>query len=105
LMLGANPWVSNGSLMTAGGIARRLNALRARGGKLVVVDPRRTETAAHADRHLPIRPGTDALLLLGMLQVIFEEARARLGHLDDSAAGLSALREAARRYPPRRAAH
>ena len=57
LMLGANPLASNGSLMTAPGIERRLKALRARGGRLVVVDPRRTETAAMADQHLAIRPG------------------------------------------------
>src|SRR3954463_4911415 len=70
LMLGANPLASNGSLMTAGGIGRRLADLRKRGGRLVVVDPRRTETAALADQHLAIRPGTDALLLLALLQVI-----------------------------------
>ena len=57
LVLGANPIVSNGSLMTAPGIAHRLSALRARGGRLVVVDPRRTETAAVADRHVAVRPG------------------------------------------------
>ena len=57
LVLGANPIVSNGSLMTAPGIADRLSALRARGGRLVVVDPRRTETAAVADRHVAVRPG------------------------------------------------
>src|SRR6267378_3005800 len=81
LMLGANPRASNGSLMTAGGISRRLAELRERGGKLVVVDPRRTETAAEADQHLAIRPGTDALLLLAILQVLFEEGRADLRHL------------------------
>src|SRR6267378_624674 len=81
LMLGANPRASNGSLMTAGGISRRLDELRERGGKLVVVDPRRTETAAEADQHLAIRPGTDALLLLAILQVLFEEGRADLRHL------------------------
>ena len=59
--------------MTAPGIERRLKALRARGGRLVVVDPRRTETAALADQHLAIRPGTDALLLLALLQVLFAE--------------------------------
>src|SRR5947209_8083263 len=75
LMLGANPLASNGSLMTAGGISRRLAALRERGGKLVVVDPRRSETAAIADQHLAIRPGADALLLLALLQVVFEEKR------------------------------
>src|SRR5206468_2988116 len=66
LVLGANPLASNGSLMTAGGISRRLDDLRKRGGKLVVVDPRRTETAAAADQHLAIRPGSDALLLLAL---------------------------------------
>ena len=65
LVLGANPVVSNGSMMTAPGFKRRLEELRQRGGRLVVVDPRRTETAAMADRHHFIRPGTDALLLDG----------------------------------------
>ena len=66
LMLGANPVVSNGSLMTAPGIARRLTALTRR-GRLVVVDPRRTETAAIASEHLAIQPGADSWLLLSLL--------------------------------------
>ena len=102
LMLGANPWASNGSLMTAGGIARRIEEMRARGGRLVVVDPRRTETAVHADQHLSIRPGTDALLLLAMLHVVFEEERVQLRHLASSANGLPALQDAARRFSPER---
>ena len=69
LMLGANPMASNGSLMTAPGMPRRLKALIAR-GKLVVIDPRRTETAAIASQHLPIRPGGDALFLLALLQAM-----------------------------------
>src|SRR6267142_3847740 len=73
LVLGANPLASNGSLMTAGGISRRLEELRKRGGKLVVVDPRRTETAEIADQHLAIKPGGDAYLLLAMLHVLFEQ--------------------------------
>jgi len=101
LMLGANPLASNGSLMTAGGISRRLDELRRRGGRLVVVDPRRTETAAIADQHLPIRPGTDALLLLAMIQVIFEEKRDRPL---PSADGLQQLREAVAGFPPERVA-
>jgi anaerobic selenocysteine-containing dehydrogenase len=105
LMLGANPRASNGSLMTAGGIGRRLDALRERGGRLVVVDPRRTETAADADQHLAIRPGTDALLLLAMLQVLFEDGRADLRHLAPFTDGLEALREAAARFPPERVAN
>src|SRR5512137_355105 len=104
LVLGANPIVSNGSLMTAPGIAHRLSALRARGGRLVVVDPRRTETAAVADRHVAIRPGGDAALLLGMLQVIFAEGLERPGRLARFTAGLGKLREIASRYPPERVA-
>src|SRR4029078_13346564 len=73
LCLGGNPLVSNGSIMTAPDMRGRLKALRARGAKVVVVDPRRTETADAADQHLFIRPGTDALLLLSLLQVVFAE--------------------------------
>ena len=104
LVLGANPIVSNGSLMTAPGIAGRLAALRARGGRLVVVDPRRTETAAVADRHVAVRPGGDAALLLGMLQVIFADGLERPGRLARFTAGLGKLREIASRYPPERVA-
>jgi anaerobic selenocysteine-containing dehydrogenase len=104
LMIGANPLASNGSLMTAGGISRRLDELRKRGGRLVVVDPRRTETAAEADQHVSIRPGTDALFLLALLQVVFEDGRVNLGHLAACTDGLEALREAARRFPPERVA-
>lgn len=68
LMLGANPVVSNGSLFTAPDFPRRARELKARGGKLVVVDPKRTDTARRADRHLAIRPGTDALFLVALLQ-------------------------------------
>ena len=104
LVLGANPIVSNGSLMTAPGIAHRLSSLRARGGRLVVVDPRRTETAAVADRHVAIRPGGDAALLLGMLQVIFAEGLERPGRLAKFTDGLDRLRGIAARHPPERVA-
>src|ERR1700730_514158 len=100
LVLGANPLASNGSLMTAGGISRRLDDLRKRGGKLVVVDPRRTETAAAADQHLAIRPGSDALLLLAMLHVLFEQQRVGLRHLAPFTDGLGLLQDAAARFPP-----
>jgi anaerobic selenocysteine-containing dehydrogenase len=73
LIIGANPIVSNGSLMTAPGIRRRLANLRKRGGRIVVVDPRRSETARVADEHLFIRPATDSSLLLAMLHVILRE--------------------------------
>ncbi len=77
LMLGANPMVSNGSLFTAPDFPRRVRELRNRGGRLVVVDPKRTETARRADRHLAIRPGTDSLFLLALLQEL--SATDRLG--------------------------
>ncbi|NBS13132.1 MAG: molybdopterin oxidoreductase family protein, partial [Gammaproteobacteria bacterium] len=66
LIIGGNPVVSNGSLMTAPDIANRLREVRGRGGRLVVIDPRRSETAALANQYVAIRPGTDVLLLLGM---------------------------------------
>ncbi|HYF24477.1 MAG TPA: molybdopterin-dependent oxidoreductase, partial [Baekduia sp.] len=71
LILGANPAVSNGSVMTAPGARHRLKAIRQRGGKVVVVDPRRTETVAHASEHVSIIPGGDPFLLLGMLHTVF----------------------------------
>ncbi|WP_413760371.1 molybdopterin-dependent oxidoreductase [Streptomyces sp. MMBL 11-3] len=73
LVLGANPLVSNGSLWTAPDLPGRIRALRARGGRLVVVDPRRTRTADAADLHLAIRPGTDALLLFALVHTLFDE--------------------------------
>src|SRR5918992_935030 len=81
LMLGANPLASNGSLMTAPDMRGRLKALRARGGKLVVVDPRRSRTAEVADQHHPIRPGTDAHLLFALVHVLFEEGLVEPGRL------------------------
>jgi anaerobic selenocysteine-containing dehydrogenase len=76
LCIGANPWVSNGSFMSAPDIHRRLRALRERGGKIVVVDPRRTETAREADEWVPIKPGGDAALLLAMAQTLIADGRA-----------------------------
>src|SRR3954466_7448960 len=69
LMVGANPFVSNGSVLSAPRVRERLHAIVARGGRVVVVDPRRTETA-HAFEHVPIRPDTDAWLLLSLLHVV-----------------------------------
>ncbi|NOX28537.1 MAG: molybdopterin-dependent oxidoreductase, partial [Actinobacteria bacterium] len=70
LMLGANPYASNGSLCTAPDFPGRLERIQERGGKVVVVDPRRSETALKADRHVAIRPGTDAHLLAAMAHVM-----------------------------------
>jgi anaerobic selenocysteine-containing dehydrogenase len=74
--LGANPIISNGSAMTAPNMRGRIRSLQERGGKIVVVDPRRTETADIADEHVAIRPGTDAALLLGMAGYLVAEGRA-----------------------------
>ncbi len=87
LVLGANPLVSNGSMLSAPNLRARLRALRERGGKLVVVDPRRTETAREADEWIPIRPGTDAALLLAMLQVMLERGRIEQASLRRIASG------------------
>jgi len=104
LILGANPAVSNGSLMTAPGMPRRLKALRARGGRVVVIDPRRTETAELADAHHFIRPGGDAALLLAMLHTLFAEGLVNLGRLDAFTEGLEALRGAVVPFAPGRVA-
>jgi len=102
LMLGANPWESNGSLCTAPDFTGRLRAIRARGGRFVVVDPRRTRTAEHADEHVPIRPGTDAHLLMAMIHVLFEEDLVRLGRLGPHLTGVERVRESALPFTPER---
>ena len=104
LAIGANPVVSNGSLMTAPDVAKRLKAIRQRGGRIVVIDPRHTETARLADEHHFIRPGTDALLLLGILNVIFSEALARPGRLAAMLTGVQQIERIAADYPPERVA-
>ncbi len=70
LIIGGNPLASNGSLMTAPAMNRRLRSIRERGGKVVVVDPRRTETAKQADQHFFIKPATDVYFLLALLNVV-----------------------------------
>src|SRR5215217_5436555 len=104
LMLGANPLASNGSLMTAPDMRGRLKAMQGRGGKLVVVDPRRSRTAEVADEHHPIRPGTDAHLLFALAHVLFEEGLARPGRLAELTEGIDAVRELARPFTPEAAA-
>lgn len=101
LVIGANPLVSNGSVMTAPNMLERLRALRARGGRLVVIDPRRTETAGEADAHHFIRPGTDALLLAAMVQVVLREG---LATPRQAIEGADALRAALVPFAPARVA-
>ncbi|KAB2971922.1 molybdopterin-dependent oxidoreductase [Streptomyces sp. SS1-1] len=100
LLIGANPLESNGSLCTAPDFPGRLKALKARGGTLTVVDPRRTRTARLADRHIAIRPGTDALLLAALAHTLFEEDLADLGDLAPHLQGLAELRDALRDFTP-----
>ncbi|WP_159325499.1 molybdopterin-dependent oxidoreductase [Streptomyces tendae] len=100
LLIGANPLESNGSLCTAPDFPGRLKALRARGGTLTVVDPRRTRTAKLADRHVAIRPGTDALLLAAMTHVLYEEDLVDLGSLAPHVEGLGEVRDAVRDFTP-----
>lgn len=104
IILGANPMVSNGSLWTVPDYRGKAKAMRARGGRIVVIDPRRTETAEAADEHLPIRPGGDVFLLLGLLHTIFDEGMENPGRLAPHLAGLDELRQAVLPYPPERCA-
>ncbi|HEY0392897.1 MAG TPA: molybdopterin oxidoreductase family protein [Candidatus Elarobacter sp.] len=105
LCMGANPLASNGSIMTAPGMRSRMKAVQARGGRVVVIDPRRTETAAMADRHHFIRPGTDALFLLAVLHEIFASGAAGLSPaLADFTDGFEALKDVVRAYPAERVA-
>lgn len=104
ICLGANPMVSNGSLWTSPDYRGKAKAMRARGGRIVVIDPRRTETAQAADEHLAIRPGGDVFLLLGLLHTVFDEGLERLGHMSDHIEGLDALRAAVADFPPERGA-
>src|SRR5207248_2843845 len=83
--------ISNGSMMTAPGMPQRLKDIRARGGKVILIDPRRNETAALVDHHLFIRPGTDALFLLALLHVLFAEGLTDLGALASFTAGLEKI--------------
>ncbi|UCC15045.1 MAG: molybdopterin-dependent oxidoreductase [Gammaproteobacteria bacterium] len=100
LVIGANPVVSNGSLMTAPDIRQRLKDLQTRGGRLIVVDPRRSETARIADQHIFIRPGADALLLAALVHTIFDEDLARPDRLAAFTEGLDQLPGVLRRFAP-----
>ena len=104
LILGANPAVSNGSLMTAPGMSRRLQEIREGGGKVVLIDPRHNETARFADRHLFIRPGTDVLLLLALLHVVFDEGLTHLDQLASFTKGLETVATLVAGFPPERVA-
>lgn len=100
LILGANPLVSNGSLLTAPDMRGRIRALLARGGRVVVVDPRRTRTAEEASEHIFLRPGSDAYLLFALAHTLFAEGLVRLGRLTEHTHGIDELRTAAQAFSP-----
>jgi formate dehydrogenase len=102
-MLGANPLVSHGSVLSAPRVREQLNAVVDRGGRVVVVDPRRSETARQYE-HVPIRPDADAWLLLSMLHVVFGEGLADDAFVAAHVRGAEALAERARDFPPERTA-
>jgi anaerobic selenocysteine-containing dehydrogenase len=104
LILGANPLVSNGSLLTAPDMRGRIRAIRERGGKVVVVDPRETRTAREASEHHFIRPGTDAALLFAIVNVLLAERLAQPGRLAEHANGAERVAELARPFTPEAAA-
>lgn len=100
VVIGGNPLVSNGSLATAADFPGKIKALRRRGGTLVVIDPSRTRTAELADRHLAVRPGSDAALLFAIVHVLFDEDLVDLGRLADHVTGLDRVRAAAQDFTP-----
>ena len=100
LMLGANPLASNGSIWTVPDVRQRLKDLKSRGGKLVVIDPRRTETAELASEHLFIRPGSDAAFLLAMIHVLFRDDLVATGPLADFTDGLDEVAAAVSELNP-----
>jgi anaerobic selenocysteine-containing dehydrogenase len=102
LLLGANPLESNGSLATAPDWPGRLDAIRRRGGRVVVVDPRRTRTAARSDLHVPIRPGTDAALLAGIARALLIEGLAAPGRLAGLTTGIGRVEQAVAGFTPGR---
>jgi anaerobic selenocysteine-containing dehydrogenase len=104
LILGANPMVSNGSLWTVPDFRGKAKAMRARGGRVVVVDPRRTETADVADAHHFIRPGSDVYFLLGMVHTLFDEKLVRMGRLAEYTAGVEEVERAVKDFAPEKVA-
>lgn len=104
MIWGANPLVSNGSLLTAPDMRGRIRAIRERGGKVIVVDPRRTRTAEHASEHYFIRPGTDALALFALVATLFEEGLANPGSLAPLCAGIDEVEALSAEFTPERVA-
>jgi anaerobic selenocysteine-containing dehydrogenase len=104
LVMGGNPQASQGSLLACPDVLGEIDRIRERGGKTVVVDPRRTGTAERADEWIAIRPGTDAAFLLAICHVLFDDALVRLGGLAERVNGVEEVRRIAAEFPPERVA-
>jgi anaerobic selenocysteine-containing dehydrogenase len=104
LILGGNPLASNGSLMTAPDIINRLESIKKRGGKIVLIDPRKTETARVASEHFFIKPATDAFLLLAIINTLFAEDLVNLGKLVEFTDGVEVLPEISSKWTAEKAA-
>ncbi len=105
LILGANPGASNGSLLTAPGFSQKIKNIQKRGGKVINIDPRFTETSRISSQHFYINPGKDALFLLSLLHVIFEHGIKKRTHLSDHLKGLEEIKEIVKEYSPQKIAH
>ncbi len=101
ICMGGNPLASQGSLMSAPNAGKRLSAIRERGGKVVVIDPRRTETAEISSQHIFIRPGSDAYFLFSVVNVLFDEDRVDLGRLADFTDKVEQVRKLAKPFTPK----
>jgi len=100
LIIGANPVVSNGSMMTAPKVVQRIKDIRNRGGKVINVDPRYTETSKISDQHIYINPSSDVFLLMAMLNVVFEKGYDNLGHVKDYTHNLEDIKSMVKDYSP-----
>lgn len=100
VVVGGNPMVSNGSMWTVPNFRGRHRALKERGGRMVVVDPKRTQTAKAADRHLAIRPGTDVFFFFGILATLFDEDLVQPRHLERYLTNIDLLRSAVEGFLP-----
>ncbi|GAA6151245.1 molybdopterin-dependent oxidoreductase [Pseudoteredinibacter isoporae] len=100
VIMGGNPMASNGSMMTVPDIAKRLKAIKQRDGEVLVIDPRRSETAEVASEHWPIRPGSDAFLLMAIIHTLFEENLVRLGHLEPLLKDIADIEHLAKPFKP-----
>ena len=104
LILGANPGASNGSLLTAPGFPKKIKSIQKRGGKVINIDPRFTETSKISSQHLYINPGKDALFLLSLLHVIFDQGIEDKTHLSNYLKGLEEIKEIVKEYSPKKTA-